>query len=147
MEPARALFQKKSDSLHRLERDKDLWIASTNLKGDPYLVPLSFWWNGISLFISTVLKNPTAKNIVATGKARVALGHTRDVILLDVYVTLLESNKTKECGDEFTKKCGWDPRKANGYRFFRLEPYHIEAWREENEHSERVLMKKGKWLA
>jgi hypothetical protein len=145
-EPARSLKQRKIDTLHRMENDKDLWIASSNAKGDPYLVPLSFWWDGTALFVATVLKNPTAQNIITTGKARIALGHTRDVILIDASATILESNEINECADNFTKKCGWDPRKAKGYRFFHLDPFHIEVWREENEHADRLLMKDGKWL-
>jgi hypothetical protein len=144
--PAPSLLQKKADTLHRLENDKDLWIASSSSHGEPYLVPLSFWWDGEKLFISTVLKNPTAQNILSTGKVRAGLGHTRDVILIDVYARILEANEIEECAHAFTQKCGWDPRAARGYTFFQLDPYHIEVWRELNEHADRVLMHNGKWL-
>ena len=129
-----------------MENDNDLWIASSSLHGDPYLVPLSFWWDGKNLFISTVIKNPTAQNIVSTGKARVALGHTRDVILISAHARLLKADEIEACADAFIQKCGWDPRAAKGYTFFQLETHHIEVWREENEHADRVLMHNGKWL-
>jgi len=144
--PARSLSQKKIDSLFHLEHDIDLWISSSSSKGDPYLVPLSFWWNGMSLFISTVLKNQTAQNIISTGKVRVALGHTRDVILITASAILLEQSAIGECADAFTKKCGWDPREEKGYRFFKLVPQKIEVWKELNEHADRLLMEDGKWL-
>ncbi len=145
-EPARTPKQRKIDTLYRLEYDKDLWIASSNSFGEPYLVPLSFWWNGKSLFVSTVLKNPTAQNILSTGKVRVALGHTRDVIIIGASSRVLESDEIEECADAFTKKCGWDPRSSKGYRFFQLDLFRIEVWREENEHADRLLMKDGEWL-
>lgn len=67
-EPARSLLQRKIDTVFHLEHDKDLWIASSNSQGNPYLVPLSFWWDGDNVFISTVMKNPTAQNIIEKGK-------------------------------------------------------------------------------
>jgi hypothetical protein len=146
LEPARSLKQRKIDTLYRLVHDKDIWIATSSQKGDPYLVPLSFWWDGTSLFIATVTKNPTAQNIITTGEARVSLGHTRDVILMSAYAHILKSDEVEECGEAFAKKCGWDPRNAKGYRFFQIDPYHIEVWREENEHADRLLMREGKWL-
>jgi len=146
LKPARPLQQRKIDTLYRLGHDKDLWIASSNSQGEPYLVPLSFWWNEKSLFIATPLKNPTAQNIVSTGKIRIALGHTRDVVLIGASARVLEANEIEKCTDAFTKKSGWDPRSSKGYGFFQLEPLRIEVWREENEHVDRLLMKNGKWL-
>ena len=44
---ARSAAQRKQDTLARLERDVDAWIATANEgSGTPYLVPLSFWWDG-----------------------------------------------------------------------------------------------------
>ena len=145
--PARPLLQRRKDTYSRLEHDKDIWIASGDSDGNPWLVPLSFWWDGKSLFITTFINNQTAKNILNSGKIRAALGHPRDVILIDANAYMLKLHEAKKCADAFTKKCGWDPRKAKGYHFFRVDPYHIEVWRELNEHTDRVLMDDGKWLA
>lgn len=146
-EPARPLAQRKIDSLHRLRSDKDLWVASCDSSGSPYLVPLSFFWNEESIFVATVKTNPTAQNIVDTGRARVALGHTRDVTLIEARAKQLENDELKpEYGDAYFAKCGWDPRKAETYRFYLLQPQHIEAWREENEHAERILMDDARWV-
>jgi len=143
--PPRPLSQRKTDTLYRLEHDKDAWIATADAKGNPYLVPLSFWWDRKSLFVSTVLKNQTAKNIIETGNVRISLGHTRDVVIIAAHAS--EQKNVEICGNEFSEKCGWDPREAKGYLFFRLDPYHIEAWREKNEHADRFLMQNSKWLA
>jgi hypothetical protein len=133
--------------LHRLKHDKDLWAASADFKGIPCLVPLSFWWNGKYLFVATAEKNATARNIVDTGHVRVALGPTRDVVLIDASASLLGRDEfLAEYGDAYVAKCGWDPRESKKYRFFRLEPRRVECWREWNEHADREVMRDGQWL-
>lgn len=147
-ELARSSEERKIDVLRRLEHDKDLWAASADFDGIPHLVPLSFWWNENYLLIATAEKNPTAKNIVKTGYVRVALGRTRDVVLIDASARLLDRGElSMEYGDAYVAKCGWDPRKNKKYRFFRLEPRRVECWREWNEHANRVVMRDGQWLA
>ena len=43
--PARPPQQRKQDTLDRLERDVDAWVATADPgTGTPYLVPLSFLW-------------------------------------------------------------------------------------------------------
>jgi hypothetical protein len=147
MDLNRSLEQRKRDTLYRLAHDKDLWAASGNLEGRPYLVPLSFWWNGEYLFIATAKKNATARNMIETRRVRVALGNTRDVVLIDASAKPLQHEELPvEYGDAYVTKCGWDPRKSKLYRFFRLEPQRIEVWREWNEHADRGLMSNGQWL-
>lgn len=145
-EPARSAAQRKKDSLSRLQNDKDFWVATAS--GDtPTMVPLSFWWSGESLFFATVENNPTAVNIVSSGRARAVLGHTRDVVLLDTVAKRIERDELSETyADAYARKCGWDPRDTRDYRFFQLSPERIESWRELNEHSDRELMRDRKWL-
>jgi hypothetical protein len=145
---ARSPKKRKSDVLHRLEHDKELWAASADFKGVPHLVPLSFWWDGKHLFVATARKNPTARNMVDTGHVRVALGCTRDVVLINAVSRLLGKDElSKEYGDAYVAKCGWDPRASKTYQFFRLEPRRVECWREWNEHADREVMRDGQWLA
>lgn len=46
--PARPAEQRKKDTLHRLEKiDEDVWVATADAGGGvPFLVPLSFLWDG-----------------------------------------------------------------------------------------------------
>ena len=54
----------------------------------------------------------------------------------------------RERGDRFAERTGFDPRlEANRYRWFRILPRRIQAWRESNELAERDLMRDGRWLA
>ena len=51
-------------------------------------------------------------------------------------------------GDEFAARTGFDPRAlATPYRWFRISPRRIQAWREVNELPDRELMRDGRWLA
>ncbi len=50
-------------------------------------------------------------------------------------------------GDRFAARTGFDPRAlATPYRWFRISPHRIQAWREENELPGRELMRDGRWL-
>ncbi|GGQ12506.1 hypothetical protein GCM10010279_20170 [Streptomyces mutabilis] len=58
--PARSAGQRRHDTLHRLEHDVDAWVATADgASGRPYLVPLSFLWNGSCLLFSTPAASPT----------------------------------------------------------------------------------------
>ena len=53
----------------------------------------------------------------------------------------------QERGDQFVAHTGFDPRAlATPYRWFRLSPRRIQAWREVNELPDRELMRDGRWL-
>ena len=50
-------------------------------------------------------------------------------------------------GDRFAARSGFDPRTlATPYRWFRISPRRIQAWREVNELADRELMRDGRWL-
>ena len=49
----RSRAQRRRDTEHRLTHDVDLWVASASADGAPYLVPLSFDWDGEALLIAT----------------------------------------------------------------------------------------------
>jgi hypothetical protein len=50
-------------------------------------------------------------------------------------------------GDRFVAHTGFDPRAlATPYRWFRISPRRIQAWREVNEMPDRELMRDGRWL-
>jgi Pyridoxamine 5'-phosphate oxidase len=147
-EPARPREQRRIDTLARLEGDVDAWIATADVAtGTPYLVPLSFLWDGDSLLLATPAKSPTGRNLQAGGGVRVGIGPTRDVVLIDGIVRVLDAAELMpELGDAFAEKTGFDPRSLRGYLYFRIVPERVQAWREENELDGRDLMRDGAWL-
>ncbi len=141
--------QRKRDALDRLERDADAWVATAGAEGGaPYLVPLSFLWDGSSLLLATPSTSPTGRNLRSTGKVRLGVGTTRDVVLVEGTVQALEvAEVSGELGDAFATKTGFDPRVlATTYLYFRVRPERIRVWREENELEGREIMRGGRWV-
>ncbi|MER5748732.1 pyridoxamine 5'-phosphate oxidase family protein [Streptomyces sp. NPDC002088] len=147
--PARPAKQRKHDTLHRLEHDEDAWVATADEAGGiPYLVPLSFFWDGATLLIATPEASPTGRNLRATGRARLGIGPTRDVVIVEGSVlTVPPADLPEEDAEIFAGKTGFDPRQlATPYLYFRVRPERVQAWREANELEGRDLMRDGKWL-
>jgi len=150
MPPARTLEQRQQDTRHRLEQDVDAWIATADPdRGTPYLIPLSYLWDDATLLVSTPASSPTGRNLQATGKVRIGVGPTRDVVLIDgtVVETVPAGGIPQDVGDAFAEKTGFDPRElATPYLYFRIRPNRVQAWREVNELDERDIMRDGAWL-
>lgn len=144
----RSRAQRCRDTEHRLIHDVDLWVASASADNVPYLVPLSFDWDGETLLMATPTESPTGINLAATRTVRLGLGSTRDVTMIegDVDVLAIEA-LPKEQGDRFASHTGFDPRTlATPYCWFRITPRRIQSWREVNELADRELMRDGRWL-
>jgi hypothetical protein len=146
--PPRPREERVRDTLRRLEDDVDLWVSTADNGRVPHLVPLSFLWDGSEVLISNPAQSVTSRNLRASGRARLGLGHPRDVVIIDGDATELRIDELgKELGDAFALKTGFDPRLLEGrYTWFRIRPRRIQAWREENELAERDLMRDGAWL-
>ncbi|MEU9627289.1 pyridoxamine 5'-phosphate oxidase family protein [Streptomyces luteogriseus] len=147
--PVRSAEQRKKDTLHRLDHDVDAWVATADgASGTPYLVPLSFLWNGSYLLFATPASSPTGRNLAASGRARVGIGPTRDVVLVEGGVETVQPGElTEQDAELFAAKTGFDPRRlATPYLYFRVVPRRVQAWREADELDGRELMRDGRWL-
>ena len=132
----RSRAQRRHDTEHRLTHDQDVWVASASTDGAPYLVPLSFEWDGETLLMATPKDSPTGKNLAATGAVRLGVGHTRDVSMIEGAVEVLEI-------DALPQERGTGVHRADRLRptsaghavlcWFRVTPSRIQAWREVNE--------------
>ncbi|GAA3151851.1 MULTISPECIES: pyridoxamine 5'-phosphate oxidase family protein [Nonomuraea] len=139
--------QRKQDTLQRLEHDVDAWVATASADGTPYMVPLSFLWDGESIIVSTNGASPTGRNLLANGKARVGIGLVRDVVLVEGTVRATPAGELPaDVGDAFAAKAGFDPRKEpESYYYFHITPRRLQAWREANELAGRTLLRDGTW--
>lgn len=144
-EPARSRPERIRDTLGRLTDDVDAWFASTD--GDrPWLVPLCFAWCGGRVVAATEARSRTARNLAAYPDVRVSLDGTRDVVLIDGRAELTTPGALAP--DELamlTLKLESDPRSWADVAI-RVTPARIQAWREENELADRLLMRGGVWL-
>ena len=147
-QPARSLSERRLDTLARLRTDVDLWVASASGDGEAYLVPLSYYWDETSLTIAAPRSSRTARNLIRAAWARVALGPTRDVVLIDGPVEAIPIGTDAALEDAHAKASGFDPRtEPTEYVYLRITPTTIQAWREANELDGRDLMRDGVWLS
>jgi hypothetical protein len=145
--PARTRSQRRIDTLAKLRNEVDLWVASADETGGAYLVPLSYYWDGSTLTIATPRASRTAVNLVRAGRARVALGPTRDVVIIDGRVDAIPIGTDAGLEDAHAAATGFDPRTlAEEYVYLRITPDTVQAWREANELAGRQLMRRGEWL-
>jgi hypothetical protein len=147
--PARTPKQRRLDTLNRLENDVDAWVSTADADGGtPYLIPLSFLWDGATLLLATPAASPTGRNLQATGRARLGIGPTRDVVLIEGIVETLEPAGLPDgVGDAFAERTGFDPRQlTTAYLYFRVTPQRVQAWREADELRGRDLVRDGEWL-
>ncbi len=146
----RPLAQRKADALAKLTAPTaDVWVATASADGDPHLVPLSLAWDGDRIILATERRSATAQNLARSGRARLALGPERDVVMFDaVLVSLIDVGEAPAVlAGSFAAQADWDPRDApEGYVYIVLAPERIQAWREANEIPGRTLMRDGTWL-
>ncbi|MGN5381570.1 pyridoxamine 5'-phosphate oxidase family protein [Streptomyces lasalocidi] len=148
--PARTTAERTKDTLHRLEHDVDAWVATSRpRRRRPHLVPLSFVWDGATLLIATPADSATGRNLAATGRIRLGLGPTRDVVVIEGTVrTVPPRTSRRRTRRSSPSKTGFDPRRlATRYLYFTVLPRRVQAWREENELEGRELMRDGEWLS
>jgi hypothetical protein len=139
---------RRADALRLLATPAiDVWVATASADGDAHLVPVSLAWIEERVVIAIPADSVTARNLVTSGRARLAVGPTRDVVMIDV---VMERTAAVEDDDAlqaaYTGQADWDPRQGSGYLYLVLRPVRLQAWREANEIPGRTLMRDGSWL-
>jgi len=140
----RTAQERLRDTVHRLEHDVDGWVATASPDGVACMVPLSFSWDGETLLLATPASNPTACNVVAGSIVRIAIGGTRDVVIVEGTGERVEVEDAE--GAAFAARAGFDPRPLAGFAWLRVRPHLVQAWREADEIAGRDLMREGRWL-
>ncbi len=150
----RSGMQRKADTLAKLHEPAiDVWVASASAsEGGPahaHLVPLSLAWIDERVVIAVESDSRTARNIIEHGIARLALGPTRDVVMIDAVLDrAFDLDEVPAAtADRYAAQSDWDPRDGRGqFVFIVLRPERIQAWREVNELAGRTLMRAGSWV-
>jgi hypothetical protein len=139
---------RKADTLAMLGTPAiDVWVATASAAGAAHLVPVSLAWVDDRVVIAVQPTSVTARNLTRSGKARLAVGPTRDVTMIDaVLEKVVEVGDHGELGDAYAAQADWDPRGDTGYLFLVLRPVRVQSWREANEIAGRTLMRDGAWL-
>ena len=145
---ARDRETRKADTLAMLATPAiDVWVATASVAGAPHLVPVSLAWVDERAVIAVEATSATARNLNASGRARLAVGPTRDVVMIDAVLEKAVDVATDDAlGAAYVGQADWDPRRSTGYVFLVLRPVRVQAWREANEIAGRTLMRDDTWL-
>jgi general stress protein 26 len=143
--------ERKADALAKLEAaDTNVWVASASPTGAVHLIPVTNTWNGSQVVLATGPKSRTAANVTANPRVRLALGDTRDVVVIDA--VLVEavplSEASQALAEAYATQAGWDPRTDSAdYVYLVLGPERIQVWREAEDDTGRTVMRNGTWVA
>ncbi len=75
---------RKADTLAMLATPEiDVWVATASADGEAHLVPVSLAWVDERAVIAVPEASVTTRNLTASGRARLAVGPTRDVVMID----------------------------------------------------------------
>jgi hypothetical protein len=141
--------ERKADALTKLAAvEANVWVASASPTDGVHLVPVTNTWNGIEIVLATEPQSRTAANVTANPRVRLALGETRDVVMIDA--VLVEAVPTSEApaalGEGYAAQGGWDPRTDGGdYVYMVFRPERIQVWREAEYLTGRTVMRNGEW--
>jgi hypothetical protein len=125
----------------------DVWVATASAAGAAHLVPVSLAWVDERVVIAVEGTSVTARNLTESGEARLAVGPTRDVVMIDaVLEKTVDVASDDALGTAHVAQADWDPRREPGYVFLVLRPVRVQAWREANEIAGRTLMRDGRWF-
>lgn len=149
-DPPRTPARRKADALAKLSQPGvDVWVATASSDGDPHLVPLSLAWDGDRVVLAGERHAVTFANLAAGGRARLAVGPERDVVMIDAVLVSMVAvdDAPRDVADAYVAQADWDPRESgDGFVFAVLVPERVQAWREANEIAGRTLMRHGHWL-
>lgn len=128
----------------------DAWVATGSADaGSAHLVPLSVAWAEDRLVLATEPTARTTRHLAETGRARLGLGGTRDVVMIDAQVeqSTAANDAPAALVDAYVAQSRWDPRDAGtAFTVHVLRPVRVQAWREADEIPGRTLMRDGAWL-
>ncbi len=145
----RTAAQRKRDAIAQLTtHHQDAWVATAD-DDKAHVVPVSIAWVDERVVIAVDATSVTARNIARTGRTRVAVGPTRDVVMIDAVLEEARPvTSAGKLGEAFAAQADWDPRKSGGsYQYLVLAPHRIQAWREVDEIAGRTIMRDRTWLA
>ncbi len=150
MSEHRTTVQRIADTRALLARNGSGWLATASPDGGAHLIAVSVHWTGDAILLATRGDSVTARNLAATGAARLALGAPDDAVILDLAVAERRASgpDAGDLGAEFTAAMGWDPADEPGrWDYFVLTPRRIQAYRGYEEHLGGTIMRNGRWLA
>ena len=142
--------ERRADALAKLTATRtNVWVASASPTGGVHLIPVTHTWNGSQHVLTTELRSRTVANVTANPRVRLALGETRDVVMVDAVLSeaVPAAEAPATVADGYASQAGWDPRTDSGdYVYLVFRPERIQVWREDEDLAGRTVMRNGAWV-
>ncbi|QKW40091.1 pyridoxamine 5'-phosphate oxidase family protein [Actinomadura sp. NAK00032] len=125
-----------------------MWLATGGDGHGPHLIPVAYVWSGSALYTATFIRSRTVANIERRPQARVAIGDTADVVMIDTSVSLVDVlGVDSDIADRYAK-VSTDPRTSSDgtFVYLCLHPRRIQVWNGLHEFVGRTVMRDGRWL-
>lgn len=144
----RSLAERQAHARRRLESGFQLWLATGSDGRGAHLIPVAYVWDEPNLYTATFADSMTVTNLKSRPRARVAVGDTADVIMIDTNAALVEVADIDDGIAERYAEVSTDPRTSPDgmFVYLRLQPRRIQAWNSFHEFAGRTVMRKGHWL-
>jgi general stress protein 26 len=146
----RTTQQRKVDTLDLLNRDRYLWLVTSNGEHSAHGIPMTFYWDGELLWTVTMRHEQTGRNLQRTGWARALLGTPADAVIVQGTASLLEVDDVYRATLDALAARWTSPvdfRATPGFVVVRFRPKRIQAYRVGRvEFEGRDLMEDGEWL-
>ncbi|GAB3623959.1 hypothetical protein GCM10027418_20430 [Mariniluteicoccus endophyticus] len=148
MTEPRAYAERRADTLALLSSaGLDGWVATVG--PTPHVTPVPIAWHQETVLVAIGAHWPTARRLEADPRVRVAVGGSRDCVVIDAEVSDRHSvaDMRREHPDllaAYEVQSGHSP--GDDETMFIVRPRRIQAWRGECESADRTLMHDGCWL-
>ena len=117
--------------------------------GGVHLVPVTHTWNGSQHVLSTEPGSRTVANATANPWVRLALGETRDVVMVDAVLVaaIPAAEASAAVADGYASQAGWDRgRTLASTSIWSSGPNASRCWREDEDLAGRTVMRNGAWV-
>lgn len=142
----RTLAERQQAAHDRLDTETQLWLATGSDGRGAHLIPVAYVWIDGVLVTATFEHSRTTANLRANPQARVALGTTSDVVMVDVVARLVDVAEMDSDTAERYAQVSRDPRRRAGFVYIVLAPRRVLVWNGFGEFFGRTVMLDGEWL-
>src|SRR2546429_8895518 len=114
---------RKADVLAALEKQGQVWLATSDVGGRPHMIAVSAWWDGTDLVVTTSGSSRTARNMAMKPLATLAGGDPADALVIQAQ--LIDSVAVEHAADQLDRISsaeGCGPRRVAGSLVPRLGP-------------------------
>lgn len=113
----------------RLQREANIWLATTRPDGRPHLVPVWFVWIDQCIYILTAPASVKAKNLLVNPRASVALENGTQPVIAECTTSKLDPPYGDPLVEAFRLKYDWDITQDKEYTsMFVLVPQKWLTW-------------------